>query len=66
MILLETPQELAECIVDMCGIYGIGPEVGNHDDTCRCRTCVIISLTERIRQSVMNEQIEQGVIKLQM
>lgn len=52
---LETPDELAEDIADMCGVYGSSPEDNTHPEDCKCRICFTIGIAERIRQSVQNE-----------
>ena len=52
---LETVDEFAEALADMIGIYGCGPE-GDHLSDCKCRICFVSEMTNRIRQSVANEQ----------
>jgi len=51
---LETPDELADHLADLLGIYGA------HGDQCTeqkpCRVCWVPGMTERIRSSVLNEQ----------
>jgi len=51
---LETPRELAEHIADLCGIYGCGPEEGDHPDDCKCRICFVVEMQSRILVSVQN------------
>lgn len=51
----ETPTLLADVIADWCGVYGGGPEFGDHDDDCPCRICFTIAVTNRIREAVANE-----------
>ena len=57
MVELETVEELADAIADMVGVYGCGPEHGDHEDDCNCRMCLVIDMTDRIRQAVENEEI---------
>lgn len=56
MVEFETPGELADAIADMLGIYGIGPEFGDHPDECECRMCFVIRMEDRIRDSVENDK----------
>ena len=56
MVEFETPSELADAIADMLGIYGNGPEFGDHPDDCKCRMCFVIRMEDRIRDSVENEE----------
>lgn len=57
MVHLETVEELAESLADACGIYGCGTTDGfaDHPDTCNCRICFVLDITERIRQAVKND-----------
>jgi len=55
MPMKETPDELAESIADMSGVYGAAP-VGGHDDDCACRLCFTVGMARRIRESVTNEE----------
>ena len=48
---LETPQELAEALADLVGVYG-----GHDDDEPKpCRICWTMDMTDRIRKAVENE-----------
>lgn len=49
---LETPEELADEIADLVGIYG-GHEDG---ESKTCRVCFVSGFADRIRQSVKNEE----------
>ncbi len=59
---LETPEELADAIADLCGVYGgcTYPDVdttGNQDcRNCKCRGGFVADMTERIRAAVRNER----------
>jgi hypothetical protein len=48
---LETPDELAENIADLCGVYG----GHNEDEKQPCRICFTGDMTYRIREAVKNE-----------
>lgn len=54
MPFIETPQDIAEELADALGIYGA---VEEHEESCSCRVCFVIEMTERIRQSVENENV---------
>ena len=56
MVEFETPSELADAIADMLGIYGTGPEFGDHPDDCKCRMCFVSTMEDRIRDSVKNDK----------
>jgi hypothetical protein len=51
----ETPDELADHLADLVGIYGA------HDDTCTaarpCRVCWVPDMVERIKAAAKNEQM---------
>lgn len=61
MVELETVEELVEDIADMAGVYGTLDYIGDHEDSCKCRVCFVIRMTERIRQAVANEKLLYGV-----
>lgn len=61
MVELETVEDLAENIADMAGVYGTLDYIGDHEDSCMCRVCFVIRMTERIRQAVANEKLLYGV-----
>ena len=52
---LETLPELAEAIADMAGVYGGRLDSGDHPYGCRCRSCFVEDMTERIRKACANE-----------
>ena len=52
---IETPNEFAETIADLSGVYGAGLEVGDHPIDCKCRICFVLEMEQRIRNSVANE-----------
>lgn len=56
MVEFETTTELAETIADMLGVYGTGPEFGDHSEDCSCRTCFVLNMEDRIREAVENEK----------
>jgi hypothetical protein len=53
---LETPDELADALADLLGVYG-----AHEDETCTdkrpCRPCFTAGMADRIRRSVANEQL---------
>lgn len=49
---IETPEDLAEHIANMCGVYGVAMD---HPTDCRCRICLVHEMVDRIRASVLNE-----------
>lgn len=60
---IETVEELAESLADLCGIYRQGlhlenpeDEGSNHTDACRCRQCWCGRIERRIRAAVAVEQ----------
>lgn len=58
---LETPDELADAIADMVGIYGGCPRGfdGEPDadcQECKCRIGFVAEMTDRIQRSVANER----------
>ena len=57
MVELETVEDLAENIADMAGVYDTLDYIGDHEDSCMCRVCFVIRITERIRQAVANEKL---------
>ena len=56
MVELETVEELAEAIADMADVYGIST-FKEHEDSCECRVCFVLKMTERIRQAAANEKL---------
>lgn len=56
MVKFEILSELVEEIANMLGIYGIGPEDGDHPDDCKCRMCFVSTMEDRIRDAVENEK----------
>jgi len=57
MPMKETPDELAESVADMAGVYGAATAPpGGHDDDCGCRLCFTVEMARRIRESVANEE----------
>jgi hypothetical protein len=54
---LETPPQLAEVLANEFGIYGAHPEGRDDRENCDCRVCFVSSVTERIRQAVLNEHL---------
>lgn len=58
---LETPEELADNIADLLGIYESPPMVGNldtdHPQDCKCRICFVTEMTDRIIDSVKNKHV---------
>lgn len=55
MVALETVEELAEAIADMADVYGVST-FKEHENSCKCRVCFVLRMTERIRQAVANEK----------
>jgi len=49
---IETLDDVIEGIADICGVYGCGPEEGEHPDDCRCRICFTAELEQRIIRAV--------------
>jgi hypothetical protein len=45
---IESLDELVEDIADMCGVYGCGPENGDHPKDCPCRICFTAKMKDRI------------------
>jgi hypothetical protein len=56
MVELETVEELAEDIANMADVYGIST-FKEHEESCECRVCFVLRMTERIRQAVANEKL---------
>jgi hypothetical protein len=56
MPFIETPDELAEHIADLLGIYGIHQE----SEANNCRQCFVGDLVARIKASVSNEKELEG------
>ena len=64
---IETVDELAESIADMCGVHGVpnSDDINfndDHDDKCRCRICFVEDMKERIQQAVENGNLLKEVI----
>jgi hypothetical protein len=58
---METPEELAEAIADMCGVYGVPPyDREGHSADCNCRMCFYGRMENRIREAVKNEKMISG------
>ena len=59
----ETPDELAEHLATLLGVYGAAED---HKDDCECRVCFVSDMTARIRESVKNEalfnQLDQAIL----
>lgn len=56
-MLHEDLTELAESIANLCGVYGIGPECGDHPDDCKCRMCFVGEMEDRIREAARVERL---------
>lgn len=56
MVELETVHELCEDLADKLGVYGCGPEFGDHPDDCDCRICFVLKMEDRIREAVENDK----------
>lgn len=56
---LETPDELADHIADLAGIYGAHgeEETSTCTDAKPCRVCFVSGMTDRIREAVRNEAL---------
>jgi hypothetical protein len=54
---IETPDDLAEAIADMAGVYGACKGDATQPCDGRCRPHFIGDMTERIRDSVANEKL---------
>lgn len=50
---IEMPQDIAEELADLLGIYN---SAESHLEDCKCRVCFVIGITDRIRESVANEK----------
>ena len=50
---VETVNELADAIADLCGVYGVKPVDGtdNHSFDCQCRICFVSDMARRIREA---------------
>ncbi len=55
---IETPNDLAEHIADLAGVYGTKAD-DDHPSDCSCRICFVIGMTERIRTAAENETFLQ-------
>lgn len=61
---IETPDELADHIADLAGVYD-GCDKANEGEIaedcrdCNCRVGFVFMLAERIRQSVKNERFSE-------
>ena len=58
---IETPEELADHLADLLGIYEdpkhpVSP-AGDHMDGCKCRMCWVSVVADRMRRAVKNEAI---------
>lgn len=53
---IETTEELAEHIADLCNIYNQNPE-DDHNENCNCRMCFVAYIRARIKQSVKNDNL---------
>lgn len=57
----EDVTDVAEFVAEICGIYGIGPEYGDHPDDCRCRMCFVADfvrdMEDRIREVERAERL---------
>jgi hypothetical protein len=59
MPMLETPDEMADALADLFGIYGVhgeGDGAGCDDIRRACRGCFVPRIAERMRNAVDNER----------
>lgn len=57
MPMIETPDEFADELADLFGVYGAHPEAGCSDDPrSMCRVCFTAYVADRMRKSVDNEK----------
>lgn len=61
---METPRELAEAIADLVGVYGGGPEEGDHPSDCKCRMCFVSEMEERIRGIYFGDEELHGKMEM--
>lgn len=54
---IETLEDIAEEVADLAGINGIGPEEGNHPDSCKCRICFTGNLINRMKEAARIDKI---------
>lgn len=57
MPMIETPDEFAEELADLFGVYGAHPRDGGCKDDPRvmCRVCLVSYVADRMRTTVKNE-----------
>ena len=51
-IMIETLDDIIEELADQVGVYGAGPEDGEHSEKCDCRICFTVGLRGRIERAV--------------
>ena len=54
---LETPDELADAIADMVGVYGACAEILDEPCAGKCRPHFVSEMTNRIREAAANEAL---------
>lgn len=50
--MIETLDDIVEELADKFGVYGTGPEEGDHPADCKCRICFCAWLKGRIERAV--------------